>query len=105
MARILLESPFSSTADVAASSYWFLPVHFLMLDQYRSAERIGKVAAPVLIIHGARDIVVPIRFGEKLYERIKSPKRFIRIAEAEHDLDSHNAFHHVRAFLAGEEKL
>ena len=65
----------------------------------------SKVTAPILVIHGERDNVVPIRFGEKLYAAIRSPKRFIRIAEAEHDLDRHDMFERVKDFLAGEERL
>src|SRR5262245_37357084 len=46
--RIVLEAPFTSAADVGAGVYWFIPVHLLMKDQFRSDLRIGKVTAPVL---------------------------------------------------------
>jgi uncharacterized protein len=100
-ARVLLESPFTSTADVAASIYWFVPVRLLMHDQFRSDQRIAKIAAPVLILHGLRDAVVPIRFGERLYELIRSPKQFIRLPQAEHnDHDSHGGLDAVWPFLS-----
>jgi fermentation-respiration switch protein FrsA (DUF1100 family) len=56
-----------------------------MKDQFRSDLRIAKVTAPVLIVHGDRDGVVPIALGERLYQLIKSPKRFIRIAGGNHE--------------------
>src|SRR5262249_5392530 len=66
--RVILEAPFTSAVAVAATHYWYMPVRLLMSDQYRSDKRIGKVTAPVLILHGKRDAVVPYAMGEKLFE-------------------------------------
>jgi len=99
--RLVLESPFSSAADVGAQAYWFLPVRLLMKDQFRSDARIGKVAAPLLIIHGARDNVVPLALGERLYALANEPKRFVRFADGGHnDLDRYGAQAALRQFLA-----
>lgn len=101
VARVLLESPYTSAADIAASIYWFIPVRLLMLDQFRSDARIAKVTAPVVVLHGARDVTVPITLGERLYELIRSPKRFIRLPNAGHaDHDAHGALELVTPFLA-----
>ena len=98
---LVLESPFSSAVDVAAAVYWFLPVRLLMKDTFRSDLRIGRVTAPVLVLHGAEDAVVPIRFGERLYADVTAPKRFVRLPAGGHnDLDAHGALAAVRAFLA-----
>jgi uncharacterized protein len=98
--RVLLESPFTSAADIAASTYFFLPVRLLMRDQFRSDERIGAVSAPVLVLHGERDSVVPIRYGERLYELIRAPKRFQRLPGAGHnDHDQFGAIALVRPFI------
>ena len=75
---VALESPFTAAADVGASRYWFAPVRLLMKDQYRSDLSIGKVTAPVLVLHGDRDEVVPFALGERLYGLINAPKRFVR---------------------------
>lgn len=88
VAKLVLETPFTSAVDVGASVYSFLPVRFLMKDQFRSDLRIKNVKAPVLILHGERDSVVPIRFGERLYEMITGEKKFARFPGGEHyDLD------------------
>lgn len=98
---LVLESPFSSAVDVAAALYWFLPVRWLMKDTFRSDLRIGRVGAPVLVLHGERDAVVPIRFGERLHAAAVAPKRFVRFPSGGHDdLDAHGALAAVRAFLA-----
>ena len=83
--HLVLEAPFTSAVDVGALRYWFVPVRMLMKDQFRSDLRIGKVTAPVLVIHGDNDAVVPVSLGERLYELIQAPKRFVRIAHAGHD--------------------
>ncbi|HET7679643.1 MAG TPA: alpha/beta hydrolase [Xanthobacteraceae bacterium] len=104
VARIILESPYSSIADVAASIYWFVPVRLLLMDSFRSDQRIDKVTVPVLVVHGERDNVVRITFGERLYEMIPGPKQFIRLPKAGHnDHDSHGLPEMVRPFVHGRE--
>ena len=101
--KVILEAPFTSAVDIGAAAYPFLPVRLLMHDTFRSDERIGKVTAPVLVLHGARDTIVPISYGERLYALISAPKKFVRFPEGHHsDLDSHGAQAAVRDFLAQE---
>ena len=101
VARVVLESPFTSVADIAARIYWFLPVRRLIKDPFRSDLRIGKVTAPVLVLHGERDSVVPIALGERLYALIESPKRFVRFPDGGHnDLGAHGAVDAAKEFLA-----
>ena len=98
---MILESPFTSTLDVAAANYWFLPVRLLMKDQFRSDLRVAKVTAPVLVMHGDRDEVVPISSGQRLYQLITSPKRFVRLAGGGHEnLGSFGAVETARGFVA-----
>ena len=100
VARVVLEAPFTSAADVAAKVYWFLPIRLLMKDQFRSDERIANVPAPVLILHGERDYVVPFAQGERLFALANEPKRFVPMRRGGHsDLDEHGAQDAVRAFL------
>jgi uncharacterized protein len=99
--RVILEAPFTSAVDIGAAAYPFLPVRLLMHDTFRSDERIGKVTAPVLVLHGVRDNIVPISYGERLYALIAAPKKFVRFAEGYHgDLDQYGAQAAVRDFLA-----
>jgi fermentation-respiration switch protein FrsA (DUF1100 family) len=100
--RLILEAPFTSAVGVGAAVYPFLPVRLLMKDQFRSDERIDKIKVPVLVMHGARDPVVPIAYGERLYGLITARKKFVRFPEGSHsDLDSYGAQAAVREFLAG----
>lgn len=102
VARMLLESPFTSAVDIAAATYFFLPVRLLMHDQFRSDARIARVTVPVLVLHGDRDTIVPLSYGERLYELIRAPKRFQRMPGAGHnDHDAFGAIALVRPFIAG----
>ncbi len=101
VARLVLEAPFTSAADIGASVYWFMPVRLLMKDQFRSDERIARVTAPVLILHGSNDNVVPIAYGERLFELANEPKRMVRISGGGHnDLDAFGALAVARPFIA-----
>jgi uncharacterized protein len=105
VSRIMLDAPFTSAVDLAASVYWFLPVRHLMKDQFHSDQRIARVTAPVLVMHGERDTTVPIAFGERLYAMITAPKRFVRFPEGDHnDLDQYGATETALKFLAEHTK-
>jgi fermentation-respiration switch protein FrsA (DUF1100 family) len=84
LGALVLDSPYSSIADVAAATYWFAPVRALLRDPFRNDLLIGSVKAPVLIVHGTKDGVVPIRFGEKLFALANPPKEFWRVEGAAH---------------------
>jgi len=81
----VLEAPFTSAVDVGARHYWFVPVRLLMKDRFRSDLRASKVTAPVLVVHGENDMVVPITLGERLYGLVQAPKRFVRVAGGGHN--------------------
>ena len=101
--RVILEAPFTSAAAVAALRYWYLPVRLLMKDQFRSDERIAKVKAPLLILHGVHDHVVPYTMGDKLFALANEPKHIVRFLDGGHeDLDANGALHAVGRFLAGD---
>src|SRR5262245_35004834 len=89
---LILDAPFTSAADIGAAAYPFLPVRWFIRDSFRSDQRIGRVKAPLLVLHGEQDRVIPIRFGEKLFALANEPKRFVRFPLGEHsNLDDHGA--------------
>jgi fermentation-respiration switch protein FrsA (DUF1100 family) len=101
--KLILEAPYTSTVDVAASLLWIVPVRLLMKDQFRSDERIAKVTAPLLVMHGERDPGIPIRLGQRLFALAHEPKRFMRFPNGGHeDLDAHGSLSTVRQFLYGD---
>jgi fermentation-respiration switch protein FrsA (DUF1100 family) len=71
---VVLEAPFSSIADIAAFRLPFVPVRALLRDRFENAAKIASVGAPVLVVHGEKDGIVPIRFGRKLLAAAAEPK-------------------------------
>ena len=103
--KLILEAPYSSTVDIAAAMFPYVPARWLMKDQLRSDQWIGKVHVPLLIMHGVQDDVIPIRFAERLFALANEPKRFIRYDKGGHnDLDDYGAGDAARAFIAEDVK-
>jgi fermentation-respiration switch protein FrsA (DUF1100 family) len=98
--RLVLEAPFTSAVELAARRYPLVPVRWLMKDQFRSDLRMASIAVPLLVLHGARDTVVPIEYGERLFGLAREPKRFVRFPEGDHEgLDQFGALATVKTFL------
>src|SRR6202023_2141733 len=53
--KLILEAPYTSMTDVAAWHFPVVPVRWLLRDQFHSDQRIARVTAPLLIMHGERD--------------------------------------------------
>ena len=103
VARVILEAPFTSAAAVADLRYWYLPIRLLMKDQYRSDEFVGRITAPVLILHGVHDHVVPFAMGMRMFELTKAPRHIVRFLDGDHDnLDANGALRAVGEFLGGD---
>jgi fermentation-respiration switch protein FrsA (DUF1100 family) len=100
--KLILEAPFSSVADVAATMFPFFPVRLVMRDPFRSDQRIASVHVPLLIMHGENDPAIPIVFGERLFALANEPKQFVRFPRGGHnDLDDFGASGVARQFIGG----
>lgn len=73
-AAVVLESPYTSTVDVAAARFPLVPVSWLMKDRFDSLARIAQVHEPLLVMHGEADEVIPQAFGRRLFEAANEPK-------------------------------
>jgi hypothetical protein len=82
---LILEAPFASVRAMGKTVLPFLPISLLVGDQFNSLERIAHVRAPLLILHGDRDEVVPFAQGQDLYRAANQPKTFLRIPGAGHN--------------------
>lgn len=97
---VVLEAPFTSAVDVGAAAYPWVPVRLAMRDRFDSVSRIGKIAAPVLVLHGERDRTTPVRLGRRLLAAAAEPKEGHFFPLAGHtDLHDHGAVDAVFAFL------
>lgn len=82
-AGVVLEAPFTSGSDMADR---VLPVlGRLVFRAFDSRAKIGRVAAPLLVIHGSRDGVAPFELGRRLFEAAHEPKWFWPVEGAGHN--------------------
>jgi uncharacterized protein len=101
VAAVVLEAPYSAAIDIAAEVYPWLPVRLLMKDQFRSTDHIAAVTAPVLILHGTRDRVIPFAQGQMLFAAANVPKQFQELTGAGHEaLFAPATWVHEVAFLS-----
>jgi fermentation-respiration switch protein FrsA (DUF1100 family) len=100
---LILEAPYTSAIAVGNHAYPFLPVRFLLVDRYETDRYIGQVRAPLLIVHGERDRVVPVAMGRELARMAHEPKRLVVLPRAGHAdiyVDGNDAMAAVRAWVA-----
>lgn len=88
VAGLILEAPFTSIVEVGAKAYPFLPVRLLMQDRYESLELIRAIEVPLLVLHGARDRIIPVEMGTAMHTAAPGPKEIAIFAMAGHN-DQH----------------
>lgn len=85
VAGLIVEGSFTSIPDLVGTFRWgWLPVGPLITQRFDAGERIARVRAPVLVVHGSADRLVPPDMGRALYERAPQPKRFELVEGGSH---------------------
>lgn len=103
VAGVVLDAPYTSIVKVAARSYPFLPVRLLLADRYESEKYIAQVHAPLLILHGERDAVIPVAMGRELFQLANEPKRLAVFPNGGHSdlyLNGNTALEAMRTWVA-----
>jgi uncharacterized protein len=97
-AALALRSPFPSIVAMGRQHYPYLPVvEALVWDRYPLDDQLAEdVRAPLLVVVGERDEIVPPELSRRVYEAAAEPKRFVEVAAAHHNDE---------ALLAGDELL
>jgi uncharacterized protein len=86
-AALVLRSPFASLAEVGRRHYPVLPVSLLLRDRYDSAALAGRLDAPLLVVAGGRDQIVPASHSRRLFDAAPQPKRLVVLDGADHNDD------------------
>jgi len=73
VAGVLLQSPMASVAGVAFGGCKCVTAAAYSIDIFRNYEKIGRIRAPVAIIHGTDDRVVPMADGRELHSMLQNP--------------------------------
>lgn len=101
-AAVIIESSFTSAADVASRLYPFLPVRFLLRLEYPVADDLERTSSPVLVVHSRGDEIIPFGMGKALYDAAPQPKAFLEL-EGDHNtaflIDRDRYLQGLRRFL------
>jgi fermentation-respiration switch protein FrsA (DUF1100 family) len=82
---LIVESSFTSVPALAAELYPWLPARLLSRFRYATESVLPRVDAPVLVVHGRGDEIIPFRHGERLYAAAREPKAFLEIPGGHND--------------------
>ncbi|MBN8530628.1 MAG: alpha/beta hydrolase [Alphaproteobacteria bacterium] len=83
-ALLVLEAPYTSIVDVGKLRFPYIPVAQLMRERFDSFSKITRIHAPLLILHGEKDVTVPVKLGRRLLEAANEPKRGVFFPEVGH---------------------
>jgi fermentation-respiration switch protein FrsA (DUF1100 family) len=82
-AGLILESPLTSLSNMAGA---VLPVLGpLLAHGFDTGRKIGQVHAPLLVIHGDADEIVPFSQGQAVFRAANPPKELWRVPGAHHN--------------------
>lgn len=73
-AGLILQSAFTSVRDMARLHYPYIP-RAVVPDAYPSIALVRDLRAPLMVLHGERDDIVPASHAEALYDAAGGPKR------------------------------
>jgi hypothetical protein len=82
---LIVQSSFSTARAMARRMFAIPLIEFVVKSRFDSIRRIGEVRAPILIVHGTRDEMVPYAMGQQLFAAAPEPKRFLPIEGAGHN--------------------
>ncbi|HEX4233002.1 MAG TPA: alpha/beta hydrolase [Caldimonas sp.] len=97
---VIVEGTFTSIRDMFGTFKWgWLPISMLITQRFDSLATVPRIKAPLLVVHGSGDAVVPARFGELLYERATAAKRFVLVEGGTHSTTSWRGIEQYRIAL------
>ena len=98
---LVLEAPFTSFPAVVQRSMIFLPAYWMVTDKFNNVGKIKDVKAPLLVLHGNKDDVVPFKQGMKVFQNAQTDKRFEAFSDGGHNnLHNFGTGEKTRHFLA-----
>ncbi|MEX1012128.1 MAG: alpha/beta hydrolase [Waddliaceae bacterium] len=82
---VILQSPFTTLADVARHHYPLFTFEILIKDQYRSIDIVDKLLPPTLVIYGEEDEINPPDLSRRLYKKLPDPKKILAVPHKGHN--------------------
>jgi uncharacterized protein len=82
---LILEAPFTTLPDVAKTTGAFGTLaSWFATQRFASIEKIGRVDAPILMMHGGDDKTVPVVLGRRLFDAAPVGTQWVEFAGGSH---------------------
>jgi alpha-beta hydrolase superfamily lysophospholipase len=82
---VIVESTFSSIADVANGFKWgWLPFEPFLTQRFEAIKKVKDIGSPLLAVHGSADSLINPTLGRKLYDAAMEPKMFVLVEGGSH---------------------
>ncbi len=85
VAGVVMFTPWDSLTNVAQSHYWYFPTRQLLLDKYDSVANLAGFDGNVAVVLAGQDEVVPVRYGDQLFQSITARKKSWLFETASHN--------------------
>ena len=82
---VIVEAGFPSARAAVRDSPLLAVLSLLASYRFPAGEFLNQAHAPVLMMHGDRDSVIPFALGRELFEQVTAPKEFVVIAGGDHN--------------------
>jgi uncharacterized protein len=84
-AGLVLRSPFVDLASVGQVHYPWLPVGLLLRDDFPVSEQLADVEAPVCVVYGSEDSIVPSDQSRSVARSATTLWKLVEVAGADHN--------------------
>jgi fermentation-respiration switch protein FrsA (DUF1100 family) len=78
-AAVIIESSFSSGADMARRLYPIFPARLLTRLKYPVVDYAARLNSPLLVVHSRDDEIIPYAMGRAIFEAAPRPKSFLEL--------------------------
>ena len=82
---VVLVSPFDSLRSIARKQYPIVPVSLLLKHPFDSLAHVAGIEAPLLVLAGGRDDLIPQEYSRRLHDAWPGPKQWVPVPEADHN--------------------
>lgn len=97
---LILDAPYTSIVDMAERVYPFLPARWLMTDRYETLRHLKRVSAPLLVVHGEADTLIPVEMGRAVKAAAPGVAEIVTLPGAGHsDHHLHGSYEAINAWI------
>jgi uncharacterized protein len=92
--QLVLETPYYSLSDLAQTLVFVLPVRWLMRFELNTYQHFAQVSAPITMLHGTQDALIPYAHAVALLDHAKPADAFYTVINGQHNnLPSFPVYH------------